>query len=160
MNLAILSFIIIFFQNEPGGFRGINWGTDISTLDDMLFIRDDPSYGGMKVYKRKNDTLKIGEANVKSIEYTFWRGKFSHVAIEAVGYNNWLALKDACEAKFGKPISNPYIEQYVWHGETTDIYLKYNDTNEKSILYVSSVQFIKEKQKYQKEKAKSEDIGF
>ncbi len=32
--------------SEPTGFRGIKWGTDISTLESMTYIETDPRYGG------------------------------------------------------------------------------------------------------------------
>lgn len=56
---------------EADGFRGIKWGIDISSLKDMKYVRTDPSYGGIKIYLRKNDDLKIGGAKLESIEYSF-----------------------------------------------------------------------------------------
>ena len=58
--------------SEPDGFRGIKWGTDISTLKDMEYLFTDPSYGGIEVYRKKNDNLRIGGVRLKTIIYGFW----------------------------------------------------------------------------------------
>ncbi len=43
--------------SEPDGFRGIKWGTDISTLKGMKLIKDD---GPEKYYQKKDDNMTIG----------------------------------------------------------------------------------------------------
>lgn len=72
--------------SDPDGFRGIKWGTDIRTLCGMKYFRTDESYGGIEVYIRENDELKIGDATLERIEYVFWRGKFCAVGIYTKGF--------------------------------------------------------------------------
>jgi len=57
------------FQNEPDGFRGIKWGTNISELPDMSLSED---YGNSKFYLRKGEKLKIGDADIDRIGYGFY----------------------------------------------------------------------------------------
>jgi len=64
---------------EPDGFRGIKWGPYISTLKGMEYVRTDPSFGGIKIYRRQGDVLQIGSAKLKEIEYCFWKGRFCYV---------------------------------------------------------------------------------
>lgn len=42
---------------EPDGFRGIKWGTDISTLRGLELVEDD---GLDKFYKNKEDKMTLG----------------------------------------------------------------------------------------------------
>ena len=49
--------------SEPDGFRGIKWGTDISTLKDMEYLGIDPSYGGSKVYIKRTRIYILEEQN-------------------------------------------------------------------------------------------------
>jgi hypothetical protein len=81
------SQVINFLNNfkpgsEPDGFRGINWGTDVSTLKlrDLKLIDESPD-GQTKCYDRKDDVMEIGAAKIKNIGYCFWRGKFFAVIV-------------------------------------------------------------------------------
>lgn len=145
-------------------FRGIKWGTNISTLDDMEYYATDPSYGGIKIYTRNNDDLHIGGAKIKRIEYKFWRGEFCSVVIYTEGYVNYSGLKEATFKKFGRGYqSNEYIERYFWHdssvspwpqGKKTNMLLKYNEISEDGSLYISSKDIAKQMEAYEKQKAK------
>jgi hypothetical protein len=57
---------------ELEGFRGINWGTDLSMLSDMVPSGSDSSDSEIIPYLRNGDELKIGSANLERIEYGFW----------------------------------------------------------------------------------------
>jgi len=141
--------------SEPDGFRGIKWGTDISTLQDMKHYSTDSSYGGIENYTKKKDKLKIGGANIDRIIYGFWRGKFSSVDIYIEGYVNWAGLKKVSFEKFGKGLQlSEYIEEYYWFGETTNMRLKYNEISEVGRLYVWSKVIEIQQVNYDKQKAK------
>ena len=86
--------------SEPVGFRGIEWGTDISTLSGM--VSEFSYYEGGQTYTRKNDDLTIGGAKIKKIEYDFWQGKFIEVRVDAEDYTNFVDLKEATFEKFGE----------------------------------------------------------
>jgi len=60
--------------SEPDGFRGIKWGTEISTLKDMVFVMAIDK--DVKRYERKRDELKMGKAKLDYIQYEFRKGKF------------------------------------------------------------------------------------
>jgi hypothetical protein len=143
------------YQNEPDGFREIKWGTDIAKLKDMEFKRVDPSYGGCTVYTKKDDKLKIGNADLKTIEYSLWKDQFNSVLISTKGYTNWSNLKEACFEKFGKGYKpNRFLEEYSWFGDTTSMSLEYNEFSEKGILYMYSEKIGKQQDEYDKQKAK------
>jgi len=98
--------------SEPEGFRGIKWGTDISTLKDMEVKEKD-------WYVRTGDKLKIGEAELISIAYGFYKGKFECVMIEIKGQDNFSRIRDICFELYGPvaPIHKTY--HYIWRGNKT-----------------------------------------
>lgn len=160
---CILLFILLVplssfgYDNEPDGFRGIKWGTDISELKDMN------TYGGKlsndaqlyALYTRQNDELQIGEAKLERIEYRFWDNKLSSVMIITKGYANWTALRDTAFTKFGKGYqSNQFIKDYHWNGDITYLSLKYNEIEEKGTLFLLSTKLAEQERIYKQRKAK------
>jgi len=161
--LIVLSFlnpIEVFGQkfrpnSEPDGFRGIKWGTNISTLEDMEYLYTDQSYGGIKLYKRKGDVLKIGGAQIEKIFYEFWNGQLCSVRILTFDYTNWAGLREACFEKFGKPFQpNKYINTYAWGGIKTEILLEYDKIKKVGELWMNSKAISKKQKEYNNEKAK------
>ena len=145
--------------SEPDGFRGIKWGTDISTLKDMEYLEANPAYGGVKAYTRKGDDPRLGGVNLTTIEYCFWRGKFFMVVIGTKGFVNWTGLKDAVLEKYGKgyqdnEVNNEFIEEYDWFGEIGGAGLKYNKISKKGNLFIISEEIYKEMEAYRKQEAK------
>lgn len=141
--------------SEPDGFRGVLWGTNISELKDMAVVKTDPSYGGTHVYRRKSDVMNIGDAQLESVEYRFWRGKFFSALVSTRGFSNWSALKDACFENFGEGAQpNVYIDSYVWDGNVTTAMLKYNEITKEGFLYLFSKKISHEQELYELEKAK------
>jgi hypothetical protein len=159
VNLAVFTVSIVLlsvnpfaFQNEPDGFRGIKWGTDISTLKGMIHVRSAPRNSGVVFYRRKGDELRFGDAQLDKLEYAFWNGKFSSVWIHSVGYANWLDLHDATTAEFGEGYQpHRYIEQYLWYGSSTMILLQYNQIGREGMLSMFSQMIIKQQEEYNNE---------
>jgi len=147
---------------EPDGFRDIKWGTDISTLPDMEYVRTDPSYGGVKRYIRKGDKLQLGAAKLERIAYGFWKRKFCNVLIYTKGFTNWYGLKETTFEKFGKGHQdNEFIEEYGWFGTKTWMRLEYNEFSEEGMLWMQSVEIKKQMEEWQKQKAKEgAETGF
>ena len=133
-----LGFTVYEPRKGPDGFRGIKWGTDISTLKDMRYIKT--SLQGTKIYSRKNDTLHIGRVKLERIEYYFSEGEFSDVCILTKGYTNWTRLEEAVFEKFGFDYQdNDYIEDYFWSGGITEMSLQYNEISKKGEFWMSWV---------------------
>jgi len=141
---------ISFCANEPNGFRGIDWGTDISQLPDFSYLFDEED--GRKIYHRKGDEMVIGAAKLSSIGYFFWEGKLHSVAVSVSGYNNWVALKDACFAKYGEGIRIT-DDKFMWIGTKSGINLKYNVGSEMGYLYMTSIEIDTQKHNYEQQKA-------
>ena len=118
--LLLLPISSFAFDKEPDGFRDIKWGTDIETLKDMKFKGD---YESSKIYTRENDRLRVGVAEVDSVEYFFWKGKFHEVDIKA--YKNKGNLYVETFATFGE--GSPSVVGFKWKGLITTIYLNIFD---------------------------------
>jgi len=143
--ILIISLILLpvsspAFQNEPDGFGGVLWGTDLSTLSGMVYDSQFTWAAGTTFFfKRKEDTLNMGGATLTSLRYGFWEGKLSDVLVETRGRKNWVALKRACFEKYGQGFKeNYYIENYRWSGKITSIVLEYKESEDLSTLLMKS----------------------
>jgi hypothetical protein len=132
---------------EPDGFRGIKWGTDLSTLRGMELVEND---GVDKFYKNKEDNMTLGASQLNEIIYVFWNDKFASVLIQTNGLENYGHLKDACFEKFGEGMRTDAdqrlnIEYYIWEGAITGIDLKYEKINNVGLLYIFSLELKQKK---------------
>jgi len=103
--------------SEPDGFRGIKWGTTLSSLSGM-----EPFYGNddIKVYLKKGDALKWGSAKLERIQYHFWKGRLMLVLILTPDYDNYKALDKALIEQFG-PGDRSKDEIAYWVGNQTTV---------------------------------------
>ena len=141
---------------EPDGFRGIRWGTDISTLSGMEHYRTSEIGGtlpvdlwdldrgaliekiDLEIYLKTGDELRIGGAELEKIEYGFWRGKFCEITVTTRGPENWVSLREAVFEEFGKGTLSRFnpplggIEEfdwYFWVGKTAEMELIYRSSS-------------------------------
>ena len=156
------------FRSEPSGFRGIEWGTDISKLKNILkYLRSEEK--DVRVYVRNKDELKIGKAQVNTIEYKFWTGFgkygaepeiFYAVYIETEGKENWKNFKEAAFDLFGRgrDLGN---ESYGWRGEKTSIVMLYSPPRGMFLMDCKEMGDIRSSIKKQTEKEKTlKEKGF
>lgn len=128
------------FPNQPTGFRGIEWGTPFEAVAEQFTVasgqRDD-----VKFYTRKDDKLAIGAAELKYINYVFYKGQFQGAMIRtADGVAHQYALREAFRAQFGdghKP--NRYMDKFHWFGGATNVTLDcYQPATNHCIAYIRS----------------------
>lgn len=148
----ILSLPVFAFQNEPDGFRGIKWGTNISELSEMGIIED---HGEQKLYVRKNDKMQIGDADLEVIIYVFYKDRLYGVMVIYNSSLNFSKLKETLFQVYGsgrRP--NPFMEKYNWYGSSVLITLDFNEIREKGSIIYFYVPILKEQERDVKEKAK------
>lgn len=122
------------FQNEPSGFRGIKWETDIKALPDMICAE---GQGDTEFCTRQNDEMAIGAAELDRIEYGFHGGKFFTVLIKYHSSSNYFNLKDAFVRQYGGCYQpNLTKEECYWNGSNVDIVLRHN-----SVIHIGSVTY-------------------
>ncbi len=161
-------------RTDPEGFGDIKWGTGISMLKDMEGVEQDKSSGrGVVWYRRKGNTLAIGEAKLKNIFYSFWKGEFESVWIDFEGEDNLEALKKELFERFGKAREpeasmdkmgkRPRRERspteragifYAWWGKNTEMWLSFSEDLHKGTLTINSVRIREERKDYKKQKKK------
>ena len=138
------------FQNEPEGFGGIQWGTHISAVTNMILVLEkanDPIRGDLKMYQNQDQVMTEGRATLNRIGYIFFKDKFMSAQILTEGSSNWLGLKDGAFEIFGKgeqPDQN--FEQYFWFGNKSRIILNYDKKTERGSLSVLSTQYLSQYQ--------------
>jgi hypothetical protein len=161
-------------RSDPYAFRGIKWGTEISTLKDLEKVEQDKSSGSDLVwYTRKGDTLAIGEAKLENIFYSFWMGNFEGVWIDFKGEGNFEALKKELFEQFGKGLESEGSMRkmgkmagrerspteragtfYAWWGKNTEMWLSYSKDRHKGTFTINSRRIGEERKDYEKQKEK------
>ncbi len=124
---------------EPGGFNGIKWETELSTLKEMKSYRKDSSHGGIYFYLRAGDGFKLKNGKLIPIQYGFWREKFYIGLVMTDEISDWGPLKESVFEKFGagaKPFSNK--EEYLWIGKDATMALRYDEILKKGTYYIRS----------------------
>ena len=149
----LLPSSVFAFQNEPDGFRGIKWGTDLSTLSDMSKFAGDIKDG--LLYERKNDTLTVGDATLTGIYYGFYDGKFFSVMMTFNNSSNFSKIKETLFQKYGDIEKlNPYIDKYKWSGVDVVIGLDYSSINEEGKVVYFYLPTVHKRESDMKERAK------
>jgi hypothetical protein len=147
---ALIPVCGICFQNEPEGFGGIQWGTDISALKTMLLVlqkANDPIRGDLKIYQNQDQVMTEGRATLKKVSYVYFKDKFMSAQILTEGSNNWLGLIDGTFEIFGKGEQpDQRIEQYFWFGNKSRIILNYDKKTEQGSLSFLSTQYLSQYQ--------------
>ncbi len=112
----ILGFWGAAFGETFETFRGIQWGADKKEVSGLLA---GPQRENVEVYTR-NENKKVGDIEVESIYYLFYKGKFGAAMITFQGDSHYSILKEALRQKYGpgeKP--DPSAEKYTW--DLTDL---------------------------------------
>jgi uncharacterized protein YdeI (BOF family) len=116
------------FSNEPDGFRGIKWETNVSKVKGLQNKDTVYSYGDI-TYTRKNDKFEVAGAKVEKIRYLFTNGKFTGVSIEFKDNDNFNSIKEGFFKEYGSPNhfnnTTAIHEEYMWKGKKTLIRLFY-----------------------------------
>ena len=140
------------YQNEPNGFRGLEWGVELKDTKGLVFLNQQ---GALSIYSRKTDKMKMGEAQLILITYSFWHNKLLGVAMSTNGLGDWYALKETTKMKFGKSTKeHPFLEEYAWVGKITSARLTYNQFSEEGMLVMVSTKLSNEMSAYDEQKAK------
>lgn len=99
-------------QDKWAGFRNLKWAVSIADAPKMILVEDD---GDNKFYRRQDDKLTIGAAELTEIIYGFYKDRFWSLHLKVDGYLRWTALKDAVFATYGRGYqSNTYIDKWIW----------------------------------------------
>ncbi len=124
----------------PTGFRDMPWGSSPSSVVGGMTLEYNDH--DSKCYTRKQENLKIGDADLKWIGYCYHKDRLFSVWIKFDGARNFSKIQEALVQKYGKPHrQNSYAEDYLWAAKGSDVALSltFNDirqNGELTYLYV------------------------
>ena len=132
----LLPCFAIAFENEPGGFRGIEWWTHISKLPEIKLLDDKDV---VRLYVRDEDPLEIGNAKLQDIWYVFVNDRFSKVIITYTSDSNHEALKRTLFGAFGAghPLTAEGWQHY-WLGLRVRIIMEYDQASSLGTLELNA----------------------
>lgn len=121
LELTAGDFLALQAATQPAGpwagFRGISWGTNMDQIDDLRKLAGEGKATDLVLCSRLGDKMKIGQANLESVFYGFYNGKFATVVIYCTGRENFAAVKAVLQETYGDPDQpNQFIEYFVWTG--------------------------------------------
>ena len=138
------------FKNEPDGFGGIQWGTNIDEIDDMHLIQDGVF---LQLYSRLGDNQRIGSVQLSQLLYGFYGGRFSDVMIRVdpagpdrrsreKAMDDFERLKDNLFKQYGEPktaeLANPLkgerVDKYQWVGANVQVALSFDLVSKVTLL--------------------------
>jgi len=138
------------------GFRGMKWGESLTELKKNKNFSYTGNDAGADIYSIKGDSLKIGNADIKSISYLFANGKFCGASVKTVGLANFERMKETVFVKYGsgaKP--NRFMESYFWFDDKkTRMMLEYKEVAGNGLLFMYSKETYDQEKLAEAEKAK------
>lgn len=151
---VILGAYLLGFCGSASGenfetFRGIPWGADKKEVSGLIA---GPQKEGVEVFTR-NEKQKVGDIEVESIFYLFYKGKFGAAMITFQGNPRFSAIQGALRQKYGpgkKP--DPSLEKYLWESEDLKITLSFSPAKDSG-----SVDYFFQPLVQQREKDKTKD---
>ena len=122
---------------QKNGLKNLEWNSRLSHLSGMEPKSIDTGFKNVVEYVRPQDPLKLGDIDLKSVVYAFWRDQLFTISIWTEGQENFNALRSAAFAQFGKGARiDGADERYVWTNDTTDVMLKYIGKGEYGLLWM------------------------
>jgi hypothetical protein len=93
---------------------------------------------------RKGDEMKMGDAELASVEYIFVGGKLSKVAVTAKGKKNEDALLAEAKNMFGQETVHSG-DDYMWRFTDVAVMFSKEPSLEQSVLFFHYIGFLRKK---------------
>jgi predicted DNA-binding ArsR family transcriptional regulator len=158
ISLLLLPIAAHAFKNEPDGFRGIAWGDD--QIMNAEQFNDAGSNERHTLYRRKEENMKIGGAELADILYGYRDGKLEIVLIKTQPGNNSEMIA-AFKEQFGsgkKP--NRFMDKYLWDGSKTKMMLECNSIQDICMATIMSAKSLEDYSREKKQRAKEAGKDF
>jgi len=121
------------------GFNDLKWGVRCSGLKGLEQRQTDSGLDEVIEYVRPADTLKLGQADLTTVIYAFWRDQLYTVTIWTQGAENYHVLRDAAFSRFGEGVRiEGGGEKFIWSKDPTDAMLKYDEESQYGMLWMRS----------------------
>lgn len=116
----------------PVEFRGLAWGSDLARIPGLLPVTKPVTLAG--TFFRPDETLRLGEAEIRSVAYYFPKGKLTGVGIIFEGQDNFFLLKDHLIELYGP--GRQMGDRYGWTWNNFFIDLRMRD-NQGELRYAT-----------------------
>jgi hypothetical protein len=124
---------------RPDGFNDLKWGVRLSGLKGLEKRPIDSGLDEVIEYVRPADVLKLGDAALTAVIYSFWKDQLYTVTIWTQGPANYTALRDAVFNQFGQGSRIEGAgEKYLWSQGLTEAMLKYENEDQYGLLWMRS----------------------
>ncbi len=121
------------------GFNDLKWGVRLSGLIGLEKRPIDSGLDEVIEYVRPADVLKLGEAALTAVIYSFWKDQLYTVTVWIQGPANYTALRDAVFNQFGQGNQIKGAgERYLWSEGLTEVMLKYDNEDQYGLLWMRS----------------------
>jgi len=121
------------------GFRDLRWGVKKTIVSGLQKRTVETGLDDVIEYDRPSDPLKIGNAELVSIIYAFWKDELYTVTILTQGQSNYKQLRDMVFEHYGKGYRcHESLERYLWSAGPTDVLLKHDETSQQGTLWLRS----------------------
>ncbi|MDR3254333.1 MAG: hypothetical protein LBT31_02025 [Synergistaceae bacterium] len=118
--------------NELEGFRGLRWGTGLSSLGYAKFIEE---IEGIKYYRKMNDEMHLGTAGIKDIAYAYSQKGLVGVIVFSKGKENARLIFETLKHAYSAPSKRGENNYYWRFGGESSIFYNFNPSSEN--LFVS-----------------------
>lgn len=116
------------FNNEPGDFRGIEWGAEYSDhAEELKLVRKDDD---VLVYVREDEKDKSDRGGFIKIACRFHKDRFSVGIIQTYGNNAKKQLRETLIGQYGEPARVSRRQELdAWDGKRVQIVLSCSVTS-------------------------------
>jgi len=127
--------------NDPQGFEGIRWGTDLHTLSQLTLVEPDDR---IHAYQFKEGSLRFANTTVETLRLLTIDDKFARVLIRYQGEDAHQAIMKYLTSHYGPVIRRPgsmvrgLNQENTWRGNETEANLNYREHGERGFLMIQS----------------------
>jgi len=152
------------YLDYKNGFRDMKFETELPNDGTMVLIGDTirNNHGaGMKFYSRTTDNLTIGDYQLQSIIYGYYKGQLDYIQINTMGYTNSRGVLAMLQDLFGNGFKdNEYIEEYAWFGSKVTLLYDENSISNNAHVYFSDKKLDAIQGNDEKKMQKNAESGF
>ena len=126
---------------DPGGFYGIPWASKLAERQDLVQVE---SGDAIQSYELKKGPPRLGEAQVESLRFVTYKGKFARATIRYRGDRSHAQILAYLESQFGAADRSPgsmmrgLNQQFNWRGQDTEVNLTYEAFQGRGFVFIES----------------------
>jgi len=131
------------------GFRSIKFGTPFSEFKGLKLDQD---HGKLKLYVKENEDLSLGLAQLTTIVYHFFDGKFYGVSLHSTDMSDTRTLAAIANTAFGAGDKLDDLNT-IWQGETAWAQFSENPATSEGTLFIGDGELSRQLGEYEQKAA-------